>query len=249
MYELSEIKDYLDLYKLGKIRKETFAAEVVKRLGLINDIEVSLVKKATSSGNGTFAATILPEYIDGMIKITFIFDEDLVKNVLSGDEMVLLLNQFKRYYNIASKELFSFYSMNEGTEVPLSACIEVYVKIYAGILKSFPEVVLAKLREVNALSSASLDDLLLALELNTETNENIIENILVKNLLPKESIELAKKLFERLNPFNEIFGQDVGIDELEQNKFSDKIDAITTPVTDEHKDYDLLANPEHLYRG
>jgi hypothetical protein len=196
---MEELTDLVEMYKNGKLTKFSMESELAKFIDIVTYSTVSLETSVVGNDNVTYIAGVLPESINGDVKVTFVLDDHLVKTLLEGDELEGILTGLKSAYPKAITLLNDFIRTRKGSEVPMSECIALYAKIYKLGVQSMPADVLRRFAASNSYNERSIDDILLALDTGNETIAKVVEYATVMHVMPKSFLFAAERLFKMTN--------------------------------------------------
>lgn len=196
---MNDIKNYLDMYKDGLLNTTSIENELSKYLDIMTFSDIILEKSSSPVTNSTYVATIVPEYLNNDLKLTFVLDDLFVKNTLTSDETIRILEAFKNGSTQIAKDFNDKQKMLKDTEISASDCIQIYFDIYAETLKLIPTNILDKLQSVHAFDQSLFDNVQLALKTGNEKVSDIVEYCLSMKIVPEYLLQAAERLFKNNN--------------------------------------------------
>jgi hypothetical protein len=249
---MEELSEMVDMYKEGKITKFSMESELSKFLDLVTYSSVMLEANASGNDNATYIGGIMPESINGDIKVTFVLDDHLLKTMMTGDDVAAVLSGFKTVYQKAVMLLNQFLLDKKDSEVPVSECIKLYVDLYKLGAMSFPDSIVKKFGSANSYNAKAADDVDLALATGNETISRVVEYITVMHVMPKEFLNAAERLFKAVNvpqaapsvAQNSIAAMDIPEENVLYGKMASNSDGTINPFEKHELDPFYVANTQ-----
>ena len=197
---MENLKEYLKLYKAGKLSKMATEMEINKALDMLKT-KVCFEDSATNNANTSFIACMVPELCDkcGALKLHLVFDNRFVMTLLNEDEIISILEGFKKGYQTIIREFNNFIQLHKDGEITLAETLLEYATLYSLSLNYIPIDVVNKLTDSGAFVPGRVTDVLVALKTGNEELNKTIEFCLVNHVVPKCLIDLSEKLFKDLN--------------------------------------------------
>ncbi len=215
-----ELGGYIDLFRDGKLT--VFATErsidkIIYESTGNGDIttKISNYRDNTSGGGLTYGAAILPHKEDEKVKYTLIIDNRAIHQletvnllIVMDAAIAVIPDIYKLHKSIDEK-------MKEALEYDMSQIIEDYLNIFRISISSIYE----SIGSIITNSQNDSDDFVKLSDIDDELSKtlsgnvaDVLEEVKVKNMLPKEFVDIAFKVFK------------------EKNGVESKYDVITTPL-------------------
>ena len=193
-----EITNIIDFYKAGDIEEHTAENEIGRLLSGRYYVEV-IFDDLENKNNSSYMAMVIPEIINGVFREKLVIDKDVVKTKLSSEKITLLLSKMMDAIPEINGIFYSFIQTHKDIETSFLDCIQLFINLYTNFIFKLPDEIFDTVEDFKTFIQQDTANILLAIQSENETSENIVNHILLNHTLPKIALQMAETLFKNIN--------------------------------------------------
>ena len=179
-------------YKVGKVTEFTLCSEIEEYLSTTLRTQVEISKGAH---NATYVVALLPIKTETGYKVKYIIDKAAIDSpYLTEEDIVDSLDCLKYAEQEILRALHKELSVLKYNEAGLSELLASYLRVFRIGQSALPVSVKEKVIKNKMMDPSLVDVYIEKLEGYTDKLSNIIEELGVRNVVPTQFIDAAKKL-------------------------------------------------------
>lgn len=179
-------------YKVGKVTEFTLCSEIEEYLSTTLRTQVEISK---GTHNATYVVALLPIKTETGYKVKYIIDKAAIDSpYLTEEDIVDSLDCLKYAEQEILRALHKELSVLKYNEAGLSELLASYLRVFRIGQSALPVSVKEKVIKNKMMDPSLVDTYIEKLEGYTDKLSNIIEELGVRNVVPTQFIDAAKKL-------------------------------------------------------